>query len=811
MSREPNIRELISIVESYNRDVAENKYEETSCSQCGKSLGPGNSGVSHCRDHMKSGNYDEMMTDRWGSDGLDEDPGDWDHGYNYEDNENDFEPTTNMCPECEGTGHRIAGSDHLFPGLNYECERCDGEGAIFESATRKDFRMVADLISKIEDSALRQSSANDHANMFAKQNVLFNRAKFMAAAGVDESGPELDHLRHPDDIEEEELTELDKETYASYMAKAGADAQNYAKSGMSAEMDDDPDRADTAMSRINKRMKGIGSAADALLTRYGDDEEIAPHRGDLELARSLAKGHADEFSEDEKPYATMKDGPEKYLFRKDNKQKLVGSADNKPKDGEEELEETDMDKFIREMQIAAGIIVAEDEAIEEETVEETVDEEESVDEGKLPDALKKHQFGAKDDDSDDNDSNDDNDSDDSDKEEVDEDIANWMKRFDRLDGPVNEEAKEKEVDEEEEVDEEVIEEDCDVDVEKNDDGECSPFTHADDNVAMVREEGWIDDLHGDEEEVLSRTGRSICDVEGHSFDDNSGFCSHCTYNIHDEVEEDLLLAPKGDVGPGVDEDDYRVEPELDRQTDYNAPSRFDGDDSFDMREEPNDDERIIDVGDDEDYEKYDFDSEFEAMLGGSSDPIAGGRAGSMYEMGDLRRLAGLEQIMEEPVDEEEEVDEEVVDEEVVEEDRAAGQPITDGLVAYNISDEKAYYVMADVIGNELDFGPEDQVLVPLARNDEVLSALDQQGFVKGVDFAVAGEQYEDDLQNGYNDRSFSDGQDYFPKGATNQPAVDLGPTASDQGDNPMANKMRSVEKNDVYEGMKLAYRRHRKA
>ena len=39
-------------------------------------------------------------------------------------------------------------------------------------------------------------------------------------------------------------------------------------------------------------------------------------------------------SDDAKPYATMKDGPDKYLFRKDGKQKLVGSVDN-------ELEEDD--------------------------------------------------------------------------------------------------------------------------------------------------------------------------------------------------------------------------------------------------------------------------------------------------------------------------------------------------------------------------------------------------------------------------------------------------------------------------------------
>jgi hypothetical protein len=37
----------------------------------------------------------------------------------------------------------------------------------------------------------------------------------------------------------------------------------------------------------------------------------------------------------------MDDGPEDYLFRKDGKQKLVGSADNDPEEGEVELEEDD--------------------------------------------------------------------------------------------------------------------------------------------------------------------------------------------------------------------------------------------------------------------------------------------------------------------------------------------------------------------------------------------------------------------------------------------------------------------------------------
>jgi hypothetical protein len=35
------------------RMAAEPKFAETYCSQCGQNLGPGDSGVSHCRDHMR--------------------------------------------------------------------------------------------------------------------------------------------------------------------------------------------------------------------------------------------------------------------------------------------------------------------------------------------------------------------------------------------------------------------------------------------------------------------------------------------------------------------------------------------------------------------------------------------------------------------------------------------------------------------------------------------------------------------------------------------------------------------------------------
>lgn len=52
-----------------------------------------------------------------------------------------------------------------------------------------------------------------------------------------------------------------------------------------------------------------------------------------------------ELFEDDKPYATMDDGPEDYLYRKDGEQKLVGSADNEPEADEEALAEEENDGY----------------------------------------------------------------------------------------------------------------------------------------------------------------------------------------------------------------------------------------------------------------------------------------------------------------------------------------------------------------------------------------------------------------------------------------------------------------------------------
>ncbi len=58
------------------------------------------------------------------------------------------------------------------------------ESSINEAASRKDFRMVADLIKNIPDDAKRKELAQHHADIFKQQNPRFSHDKFYAAAGV---------------------------------------------------------------------------------------------------------------------------------------------------------------------------------------------------------------------------------------------------------------------------------------------------------------------------------------------------------------------------------------------------------------------------------------------------------------------------------------------------------------------------------------------------------------------------------------------------------------------------------------------------
>ena len=60
------------------------------------------------------------------------------------------------------------------------------ESLMNEAASRKDFRMVADLLKNIPDDNKRKELAQHHADIFKQQNPRFSHAKFYAAAGVNE-------------------------------------------------------------------------------------------------------------------------------------------------------------------------------------------------------------------------------------------------------------------------------------------------------------------------------------------------------------------------------------------------------------------------------------------------------------------------------------------------------------------------------------------------------------------------------------------------------------------------------------------------
>ena len=630
------------------------------------------------------------------------------------------------------------------------------------------------------------------------------------------------------------------------------------------------------------KCQGTGYEDDGCETCRGwdpDDQSVCPDCfGKNAIDGSVTEG--------DKPYATMDDGPEDYLYKKGKKQKLVGSADNDPEEGEEQLEEAPGDIYNID-----GYIYRQHELPEEDVVKlwhymVTPEGEEVYIDYSPYQELDKDEFAAR--------------------------VAAYRK------GTMDKEIREMQ------IAAGIVIEDCDEseDAKKNDDGECSPFTHADDNVAMVREEEWegTDEEWDDMDRTWVNPGRTQehkpCPTCGElSFDyEITGECD-CGH-----IDEDFLVPPKDlEDGHYEDDDDWKMqggedniqafdrdmsdsEPFMDEgadsgnehasecsvckdiamvpgnrlkngdvewncencghyevggswdpREDDGIPKIYEGATRKDFRmvadliskiEDPalrqssaedhakmfalqnprfnkelfmkaagaelteqgpgdimnsdDDEERIIDVGDDEDYETYDFNDDFDDLFGGP---------GGMYEMNELRRLAGLEQLEEKDiVDGADAADGE---DEEVEVDEGFDNPGSD-IVAYEIGDEKAYYVMADILGAELDFGPHDEILVPKARQDEIEHQLDMQGFAKGRDFAVAGQMF-DDLQNGYDDRAMVDGPDFFPGGATSSPSRELGPAGAKHGDNPMRTPMASIDKEDVYESMKLAYRRYRRS
>jgi hypothetical protein len=63
----------------------------------------------------------------------------------------------------------------------------EGEELTEAALTRKHFKLAADAVKSIEDRDKRKEMAHHHAQIFAKANPRFDRARFMQAAGVDEA------------------------------------------------------------------------------------------------------------------------------------------------------------------------------------------------------------------------------------------------------------------------------------------------------------------------------------------------------------------------------------------------------------------------------------------------------------------------------------------------------------------------------------------------------------------------------------------------------------------------------------------------
>jgi hypothetical protein len=95
------------------------------------------------------------------------------------------------------------------------------EDELNEAVTRKDFRMIADLLKAIPDIAKRTELAIHHADIFKEQNPRFKREMFLAAAGVDTTLIKKDEVL----VSEEEMGEGNEFSGALAAAKASGEKE----------------------------------------------------------------------------------------------------------------------------------------------------------------------------------------------------------------------------------------------------------------------------------------------------------------------------------------------------------------------------------------------------------------------------------------------------------------------------------------------------------------------------------------------------------------------------------------------------------
>ena len=86
------------------------------------------------------------------------------------------------------------------------------ESAIEEAASRKDFRMVADLLKNIDDADKGKELAQHHAGIFKQQKPTFDTDRFMKAAGLEEGNEFTGALAKAKEEGKKEF-EVDGKTY----------------------------------------------------------------------------------------------------------------------------------------------------------------------------------------------------------------------------------------------------------------------------------------------------------------------------------------------------------------------------------------------------------------------------------------------------------------------------------------------------------------------------------------------------------------------------------------------------------------------
>jgi len=147
------------------------------------------------------------------------------------------------CADCECNENldAMTPSDSASPLTYAGCSKCNAdpcccedakamdegmgcsEEELNEAATRKDFRMVADLLKSIPDIAKRTELAMYHADIFKQQNSRFKKEMFLAAAGVDTTP--IKDAKDEVLVSEEEMGEGNEFSGALSAAKAAGEKE----------------------------------------------------------------------------------------------------------------------------------------------------------------------------------------------------------------------------------------------------------------------------------------------------------------------------------------------------------------------------------------------------------------------------------------------------------------------------------------------------------------------------------------------------------------------------------------------------------